>query len=136
VVEGDPVAPAEVSKEALRPAGSRLKSGWIWTGLVLALIGKILSMNRPERTPHLWILGFFLLPYAILSYWSYTSDTGQRGPLRSLRAALFAFLLIETFYWGLSIGGLAAAVGAYMIFTRFIRPRGPIPPASPPGVAD
>jgi len=130
LAESNGVAPTEVAAEAPRSADAPLRSGWIWTGLALALIGRMLSMGRPDRTPGLWILAFFLPPYSILTYWAYTCDTGGARPLlRGLRAALFAFLAVEAFYWGVSIGGLAAAVGAYMIFTRFIRPR----KASAPG---
>jgi hypothetical protein len=50
--------------------------------------------------------------------------------VRALRAALFAFLAIEAFYVGVSVGGLAAAAGAFIIFTRFIMPRRPAEPAS------
>jgi hypothetical protein len=51
--------------------------------------------------------------------------SGRALVLRGLRAALFAFLAIEGFYFGVSLGGLAAAAGAFVIFTRFIRPRVP-----------
>lgn len=120
--------PAESPAGAPRSSRAPLHSAWVWTGLALALVGRMLSLSRPDRTPNLWILSFLFLPYSILTYWAYTHDTGHAHLLRGLRAALFAFLAIEAFYWGVSIGGIAAAVGAYMIFTRFIRPRKPSAP--------
>ena len=98
---------------------------WIWAGLALALVGRLLAANRPDKTLDLTILAFFVLPYAVLTFAAYRLDTGRATAWRGLRAALFAFLAIEVFYFGVSIGGLAAAAGAFVIFTRFIRPRIP-----------
>ena len=125
MAEGDETAAARVASEAPGAARAPLHSSLIWIGLALALIGKVLSMGRPDRKPDLGILAFLVLPYAILVYWAYTRGAGPSRLFRGLRAALFAFLVIEAFYWGVSIGGVAAAVGAYMIFTRFIRPGKP-----------
>jgi hypothetical protein len=125
VTAGDPNVPeGAAAKTEPRSAGPAVRWPWIWAGLALALIGRFLAANRPGRTPDLTILALFILPYAILTWAAYRLDTGRAAVLRGLRAALFAFLAIEAFYFGVSIGGLAAA-GAYVIFTRFIRPRGP-----------
>ena len=125
MAEGDEIAPARVASEAPGVAQAPLHSSLIWIGLALALIGKVLSGGRPGGRPDLWILAFLFFPYAILVYWAYTRGAGRSRLFRGLRAALFAFLVIEAFYWGVSIGGVAAAVGAFMIFTRFIQPRKP-----------
>ena len=74
---------------------------------------------------------FFLLPFALLAVWAYTEDSGAQGPLRGLRAALFAFLVVEAFYWGISLGGIAAAAGAIAVYSRLIRPRPGVPLPSP-----
>ncbi len=127
MTEDDAVTPAEVGAEAPRPADARLHPAWIWIGLGLALIARVLSSGRPGRTPDLLIVALLLPPFAILARWTYTRDSGS-ARFRVLRAALFAFLVTEAFYWGFRIGGAAAAIGAYMIFTRFIRPQRPAAP--------
>ena len=123
MTEEDPVAPAGIAAEAPRPAVARPRPALIWIALLLALAARVLSFGRPGRTPDPRILAFLLLPFAILAYWTYTRDTGRGRLFRVLRSALFAFLVIEAFYWGVSIGGAAAAIGAYAIYTRFIRPK-------------
>ena len=123
MTEKDPVAPADVATEAPRPAAARLRPALIWIALLLALAARVLSFGRPGRAPDPRTLALLLLPFAVLAYWTSTQDTGGGGLFRILRAALFAFLVIEAFYWGVSVGGAAAAIGAYVIFTRFIRPK-------------
>src|SRR5262244_1141373 len=101
----------------------RWRPALVGAGIGLALVGRWLSYGRPHRAPDFAIVAFFLLPLALLAVWAYTLDLGSPGPLRGLRAALFAFLVVEVFYWGISLGGIAAAVGAIVVYTRLIRPR-------------
>ena len=123
MAEEDPVASVEVAAEAPRPAGARLRPALIGIALLLAFAARVFSFGRPGRTPDPRILALLLLPFAVLAYWTYTRDTGRGGLFRILRAALFSFLVIEAFYWGVSIGGAAAAIGAYAIYTRVVRPK-------------
>src|SRR5262245_36506865 len=105
----------------------RWRPALVVAGIALALAGRWLAYGRPHRHADLTIAAFFLLPFALLAAWAYGQDTGARGPLRWLRAALFAFLVVQAFYWGITIGGIASAVGAIAIYTRVIRPRpGPL----------
>jgi hypothetical protein len=129
VTAGDPnVREGVAANTKPRSAEPPLGWPWIWAGLALALIGRFLAANRPGRTPDLTILALFVLPYTILACAAFRLDTGRASVWRGLRAALFAFLAIEAFYFGVSLGGLAAAAGAFVIFTRFIRPRVPKTP--------
>ncbi|HEV8117486.1 MAG TPA: hypothetical protein VGQ32_03115 [Thermoanaerobaculia bacterium] len=101
----------------------RWRPALVIAGLGLAVVGRWMSFGRPHRAPDLAIVAFFLLPFVLLAIWAFTQDTRGTGPLRGLRAALFAFLVVEAFYWGISLGGIAAAAGAIAVFTRLIRPR-------------
>ena len=105
----------------------RFRPALVGTGLVLALVGRWLSFGRPHRQPDLVIFAFLLLPFALLAVWAYTQDSGAAGALRGFRAALFAFLVLEAFYWGVSPGGIAAGAGAVLVFTRLVRPKARMP---------
>ncbi len=100
-----------------------MAAAWIGAGLALALAGRILSGGRPDRTWNPLVVALFLVPFGVLASSAYRVDAGGRLLLRVLRCALFAFLAIVALYFGVTLGGLAAAAGAVVIYTRFIRPR-------------
>lgn len=91
--------------------------------IVLGVAARWVSYSRPNRNPNWVILLLLLLPFVLLSVWAFQQD--RRGPrqARWFRATLFAFLVVEAFYWGISLGGIAAGVGAVAVYTRLIRPR-------------
>ena len=122
-----------VPSPSLEQPGSKppgVRSAWIWIGLALALVGRILYGPHPGRGPGLATIAFFIVPFAVLTWITYRIDSAGAPFVRVLRAALFSFLAIEAFYFGISIGGLAAAAGAFVIFTRFIAPSRQAEPAS------
>ena len=117
----------------VEPPGEKrpeVRSTWIWIGLALAVVGRILYGPQPGKAPGLPVVAFFIVPFSVLAWIAYRIESPGAPLVRALRAALFAFLAIEAFYFGISIGVLAAAAGAFVIFTRFILPRRPVEPAS------
>jgi len=95
----------------------------IVAGIALAVAARWMSYSRPNRSPNWVILLLLLVPFALLSIWAFKQ--GTRGPRqgRWFSATLFAFLVVEAFYWGISFGGIAAGVGAVAVYTRLIRPK-------------
>lgn len=94
MTEGDPIAPAPRASE---------------------------PPPDPGACP-LFVLAFFLVPFAVLTTLTYRLDTRTSPLTRSLRAALFSFLVLEALDLGITLGGLIAAASAVLIFNRFIRP--------------
>lgn len=129
MTDSDPIETAGAAEARPRSARFPVREAWIWIGLALVFAGRILSGGRSGGKLNVLVVALFLVPYAILAYAAYKVDASGTPLMRALRATLFAFLVIEAFYFGVSLGGLAAAVGAYLIYTRFIRPRVPTTPA-------
>ena len=101
----------------------RWRTGLVILGCASGVAARWMSYSRPDRKPD-WIIGLLLLlPFVLLSVWAFHLDTRGPRPARWFRATLFAFLVVDAFYWGITFGGIAAAVGAIAVYTRLIRPR-------------